>query len=324
MVGTVEAVDPAGNAVTSFAISGGNTGNAFKIDAATGVIRVNDATKIDFESLAKNTLTIKATDALGAVGTKANETGPVTVNVQNQSFALTVAALDTDNTVTVSKVGNNLVAKRGQIDVIMPTSLEDVTSLTITGGSAKDTVILDASLNSAGKPATKKFTGQIVVNGNAGDDKLDASKINVATFGMTFNGGEGHDTALGGAGHESLNGGDGQDLLKGGKGNDSIRGGSGNDAILGDDGDDQLNGDADNDTIIGGAGNDVLHGNGGDDTLIGGLGSDQVFGDAGTDIGLGGKGATARGGNRAANAGDVLDASLESINEAFATIFPFE
>lgn len=324
VVGTVAAVDPEGNVVTSFMIAGGNTGNAFKIDSATGVIRVNDATKIDFEALAKYTLTIKATDALGAAGTKASETGPVTINVENQSFALTVAALEADNTVTVSKVGNNLVAKRGLVDAITPTPLEDVTSLTINGGSAKETVILDASLNSAGRPAIHKFTGQIVVNGNAGDDKLDASKINVATFGITFDGGAGNDTALGGAGHESLSGGEDNDLLKGGKGNDSVNGGGGNDAIFGDDGDDQLVGNAGNDTIIGGAGNDLLHGNSGDDTLIGGLGADQVFGDEDTDIGLGGKGGTARGGNGAANSGDVLDASLESINEAFATIFPFE
>ncbi|MCX7419692.1 MAG: hypothetical protein NT013_09160 [Planctomycetia bacterium] len=71
-------------------------------------------------------------------------------------------------------------------------------------------------------------------------------------------------------------------------------------------------------------GNDTLHGNEGNDTLIGGIGADQLFGDADTDLGLGGKGGTTRGGNGAKNTGDVLDASFESINEAFNTIFAFE
>ncbi|MCX7418758.1 MAG: cadherin domain-containing protein, partial [Planctomycetia bacterium] len=63
-VGTVTAVDPEGAAITAYSILTGNTNNAFKIDNS-GVIRVNDATKIDFEALAKYTLTIKATDAGG-------------------------------------------------------------------------------------------------------------------------------------------------------------------------------------------------------------------------------------------------------------------
>ena len=323
VVGTVAAVDPEGNAVTAFAITAGNTGTAFKIDNA-GVIRVNDATKIDFETLSKYVLTIKATDSVGAAGSKVNETGPITINVENQSLNLNVPAFDADNTVTVSRVGNNLVARRGTTDLITPTPLEDVASLTINGGIAKDTVVLDASLNSAGNPATHKFTGQIVVNGNAGDDKLDASKITVATFGITYNGGADNDSALGGAGNETLNGGDGNDTLKGGKGNDVINGNAGNDALLGDDGDDQLNGGTDSDTLIGGIGNDTLHGNEGNDTLIGGLGADQLFGDTDTDLGLGGKGGTTRGGTGAKNTGDVLDASFESINEAFNSIFAFE
>ncbi|MCX7422381.1 MAG: tandem-95 repeat protein, partial [Planctomycetia bacterium] len=63
-VGTVTAADPEGVAITAYSIFTGNTNNAFKIDNS-GVIRVNDATKIDFEALAKYTLTIKATDAGG-------------------------------------------------------------------------------------------------------------------------------------------------------------------------------------------------------------------------------------------------------------------
>ncbi len=101
-------------------------------------------------------------------------------------------------------------------------------------------------------------------------------------------------------------------------------GGAGNDSILGSAVANSLLGGAGIDTIIGGAGNDTLRGGDGDDTLIGGLGADSVFGDSGSDVGLGGRGSAARGGTGVRDAGDILDASLESINEAFATVFGFE
>ena len=192
-------------------------------------------------------------------------------------------AIDTDNTVTVSKVGNNLVARRGLVDVITPTPLEDVTSLTITGGTAKDTVVLNASLNSAGNPATKKFTGQIVVNGNEGDDKLDAGKITVATFGIIFNGGANNDFAIGGSGNDILIGGDGNDIIKGGAGQDSIDGGDGNDKLRGGDGDDTVFGGLGTDLLSGDAGLDILNGNDGNDSILGGIGNDQLFGGIGND-----------------------------------------
>ena len=239
-VGTITAVDPEGAAITAYSILTGNTNSAFKIDNA-GVIRVNDASKIDFEALVKYTLTIKATDAGGGFSSKINETGPITINIENAFVDLSIPALDSDNTITVSRINNTLVARRLGVDLFTSAGIEDVGSLTINGGSAKDTVILDASLNSAGSPATKKFTSQIIVNGNAGDDKLDAGKITVATFGIQFNGGANNDTALGGAGHDRFFGGDG---------NDSLNGGAGNDTLVGDSGSDQLVGGTGNDTYF--------------------------------------------------------------------------
>ncbi len=230
-VGTVTAADPEGALITAYSILGGNTNNAFKIDNS-GVIRVNDASKIDFETLAKYTLTIKATDANGGFSSTAAQTGPITINVTNEFVDRTIDAVNSDNTVTVLRVGNNLVARRGTTE-LFSTAVEEVGTLTINGGTAKDTVILDPSLNTAGTPTTKKFTGQIVVNGNEGDDKLDASKITVTTIGITFHGGSGNDTALGGSGHDRLNGDDGDDSLTGNAGDDSLTGGRGNDRQLG-------------------------------------------------------------------------------------------
>ena len=57
-------------------------------------------------------------------------------------------------------------------------SLENVSSLPIDGGTDSDTVVLDASLNSVGVLASHKFAGLIIVNGNDGNDVLNASAIN--------------------------------------------------------------------------------------------------------------------------------------------------
>ena len=233
ILGTAIAVDPdVGDTIAAFTITGGNIGNAFKIDNA-GVIRVANAANIDFESRPTYTLKVKATDNHGLAGSKPGELGTITINVVNQTFALVIPAVGTDNTITVSKVGNNLVARRGLVDVITPTQLEDVTSLTIIGGSAKDTVVLDASLKLAGSPASHKFTGQIVVFGNGNNDKLDASAITVSTFGITFDGGAGNDTAIGGSGNDTFMGGDDNDSLSGGLGNDVLDGGRGDDQLIG-------------------------------------------------------------------------------------------
>ena len=48
-----------------FEIDSGNTGTAFAIDAATGVLTVADATAIDYETLATYTLVISVNDGTG-------------------------------------------------------------------------------------------------------------------------------------------------------------------------------------------------------------------------------------------------------------------
>ena len=105
---------------------------------------------------------------------------------------------------------------------------------------------------------------------------------------------------------------------------ENVIGGLGNDRLLGNAANNSLLGGAGSDTIIGGAGNDTIRGGDGDDTVIGGLGIDSLFGDAGADFGLGGKGGTARGGTSKKETGDILDGSIETIDEAFATVFAFE
>ncbi|MBB3143614.1 hypothetical protein FHR96_004540, partial [Halomonas organivorans] len=79
-LGDIQATDGDGganDANLTYAIVGGNTGGAFAIDAATGVLSVADASAVDFDTDATFSLDIQADD-----GTNAPTTS-VTVNVTN-------------------------------------------------------------------------------------------------------------------------------------------------------------------------------------------------------------------------------------------------
>ncbi len=172
------------------------------------------------------TVTVRLSDnggkANGGIDTSAAQT--FTITVTDQSFDLTAALLDSGDSVTVLRDGNNLVVRRGSTDLVPPTRVEDVGTLTINGGSGGDSVILDASLNTSG-PARFRFNGHIQFNGNAGFDSFDASKYigTAAKIGVTFDGGDGDDLVQGSGGNDTLTGAAGNDQLSGAKGNDTYR-----------------------------------------------------------------------------------------------------
>lgn len=80
VVGTVIATDPnAGQAIT-FSITSGNTNNAFTINASTGTLTVSNSQAINYESVNRFQLTVRATDnGTGALWSQAT----ITVNIQN-------------------------------------------------------------------------------------------------------------------------------------------------------------------------------------------------------------------------------------------------
>ena len=62
MVGTVLADDPdAGDSLT-YAITDGNTGGAFALDASTGELTVNNPWALDYETTPVFSLTVQVTD----------------------------------------------------------------------------------------------------------------------------------------------------------------------------------------------------------------------------------------------------------------------
>lgn len=254
----------------------------------------------------------------------------IIVNGGGGKDAITFNALGTDPFDALDSVtfngqdGNDLINLTELPETLFPA----LTTLVLSGGAGKDTI-----LGSEMDDIISGGAGNDSLNGAGGTDRL-VETANVS-FKLT-------DTKLTGLGTDklanfeeaSLTGGAGANkfdaslftgdvTLVGGAGNDTLLGGSGDDALVGGDGKDSLVGGDGKDTLIGGTGNDTLKGGLDDDTLIGGVGSDSLNGESGTDTGAGGNGGPARGGTSAANAGDVLT-SIETINEAFATLFPFE
>ncbi|MET1081499.1 MAG: calcium-binding protein [Burkholderiales bacterium] len=143
--------------------------------------------------------------------------------------------LDRVNINLAGALGGN--ASDGAADTItlQATNGEDAISVSVENGSlvvtglATDVVISNFEGN----------LDQLVINGLAGDDVIDASAL-PSGFRIVASGGDGADVMLGGAG------------------DDVVAGGAGDDVLLGADGDDVLDGGAGDDVLIGGAGNDVL------------------------------------------------------------------
>ena len=165
------------------------------------------------------------------------------------------------------------------IDGRTETFLTPLTRLVINGSDADDSIVvtsLDAS-----------FGGELIINGNAGADRLDTSALSLPV--MLF-GDDGADTLIGGSGNDNLRGGDDDDVLNGGDGNDSLSGSSGRDTLNGGAGDDRLSGQ--------GSSGDVLTGGLGDDRLDGGSGTDRLFEEADVDFVLATRSLTGLGNDR--------------------------
>lgn len=106
----------------------------------------------------------------------------------------------------------------------------------------------------------------LIVDGEQGDDVIDASALPLGQLLYFSSGGDGDDRLIGSAGADTLHGNAGDDELAGGDGPDSLFGGAGDDVLSG------------------GAGADILRGEEGDDQLFGQAGADDIDGGPGTDL----------------------------------------
>jgi VCBS repeat-containing protein len=87
VVGTVVASDPDASETLSYAITAGNTGGAFAINSTTGVITVDNAAAVDFETNPTFALTVEVTDSEVPM---LSDTATITINLNNVNDPPTV------------------------------------------------------------------------------------------------------------------------------------------------------------------------------------------------------------------------------------------
>ena len=161
-VHTVSATDPDIGASLTYAITAGNTNNAFAIDTGTGEITVNDVNQLDF-SIQTFTLTVTVTDNDGLT-----DTATITINIDDESEYTVnpsqnvdsysnndVLAIVTDGNGLITAAvlasgslpaGTSLNALTGQITVsnagalVAGTTSFDVTTTDAGGGTTTQTV----------------------------------------------------------------------------------------------------------------------------------------------------------------------------------------
>ncbi|MBR1126281.1 calcium-binding protein [Bradyrhizobium lablabi] len=131
----------------------------------------------------------------------------------------------------------------GEVDSVTVNATQGADTFGVSGNASGVTVF--------GLHATTKLTGmdatdQLTLNGQGGDDKIDASGLAAGTLKLTINGGLGNDLLIGSKG---------DDLVIGGDGNDVALMGAGNDTFVWNPGDD-------NDIVEGQAGSDTMLFNG--------------------------------------------------------------
>jgi putative intracellular protease/amidase len=253
LVGLAAATDPDAGQSVVYSIVGGNAGNAFAIDPASGQISVANSGALDFETQPAFELVVRATD-----------------NGAPALFAETVF------TVELADVAE---------PPLSPVYLLDG-NLVVQGADGADTIYLWS-----GASASEVFAwlngqqfgpyllppgGQVVAYGGAGNDQIYATDLRISA------------KIHGEAGHDRMTGGQADDLLDGGDGVDCLWGHLGNDVLLGGAGDDYLHGREGNDVLVGGDGNDHLEAYLGNDIMIGGLGCDRLVGGSGENLLIGG------------------------------------
>ncbi len=318
---------------TKATLTGGAGNNTFTVGSWTGTGKLTGGTGTDTLSATRNASTTLTTTSLAATGfgtltLSSLETAQLIGGDGNNLF--TVTGWNGTGSVTGGGGTDTIVASRNANFTLSDTQLLASNGLTMTLAGL-------SIANLTGGTSANTFT----VSGWTGSGKIDGSTSTTGTFDqivavrdtdMTLT-----NTSLAAAGFGTLTlaGIETANLSGGATANKliaklftlgavTLQGNGGDDALIGGSKNDSLLGGAGRDTIIGGAGNDTLRGGDDDDTLIGGLGADSVFGDSGADFGLGGRGSAARGGTGVKDTGDLLNASIETINEAFATVFAFE
>lgn len=137
----------------------------------------------------------------------------------------------------------------GQVDTVTLNGTNNADVIEILGQVGNISVVgLPASVSIKNAEATD----QLLVNGNGGNDSINASTLAAGAVQLTIDGGAGNDTIVGGDGDDTLIGGKGNDVIDGDRGDDIAFLGAGNDIFIWDpgEGSDVVEGEAGTDLMI--------------------------------------------------------------------------
>ena len=150
--------DAGANGTLSYAITAGNTGNAFAINGTSGEITVNESTPLDFETTPTFNLEITVTDG-GTPGL--SDTAAITVNLNDVNDAPTDISLTNDN-----------VDENSAVDTV-------VGVLSATDQDAGDTHVY--SIQTAGVPFKIANGNELQVNGALDHETTPSYTITIRT-----------------------------------------------------------------------------------------------------------------------------------------------
>ncbi|MDA1164482.1 MAG: hypothetical protein O3B13_15420 [Planctomycetota bacterium] len=231
-----------------------------------------------------------------------------TVAAVSRTFAIDSTANPGNHSISVSDTGGLTIIDDGGTNAFESVTFANpTTTLLLNAGNGNNTVTIGA--------LDVGFSAAFTIDGEGGDDNINASTTNIA---VSIMGGDGEDILIGGAGIDTIDGEAGDDSIQGGAGNDLLSGGADDDTILGEAGGDVIDGGAGNDSLFGGAdndsilgqdGGDIIFGEGGMDTLEGGTGNDTIDGGDDNDSILGESGADSLSGG---NGNDIVDGGADN------------
>ncbi|NQV25154.1 MAG: hypothetical protein HQ518_12390, partial [Rhodopirellula sp.] len=210
-----------------------------------------------------------------------------TIAAVDRTFTINSVANPGDHAINVANAGGlTIIGDSGTNVFESVTFANPSNSLILNAGNGNNTITVGA-LDASFAAAVVAGTRSVTINGEGGDDNLNAVATNIA---LSILGGDGADTLIGGGQNDTVDGGAGNDDIEGGAGNDSLSGGADNDTVKGDAGTDSIDGGSGNDSILGGTEDDTLIGGTEDDTIFGEDGDDSISGGDGTDSLAGGAG----------------------------------
>jgi Ca2+-binding RTX toxin-like protein len=168
----------------------------------------------------------------------------VTMDLDDVEVVTVQALGGADNIVVNDLSGTDLRAGGVLIDLASTigggTGDAQTDTVTVNGATGNDAITIRTAngfvgiLGSSAPVAIfhAESTDHLVVNGNAGNDLINASALAAAAIVLTVDGGAGDDTIVGGQGADNLIAGDGSDIVIGGRGDDVALLGGGNDVFV--------------------------------------------------------------------------------------------